>query len=962
MKNKNQITEKEDLGSKKEHTKVNETINNLCVVLKEIESDKGISQINPNILFKYINLQDNIPFEIYYKNILHRIETKDKVKKNCWLREQNISPEFDIVKIINDIINKSNMRLPTSLKEEKKTKEGVNQNNSLTKQEKKKKNKMINNNNDDTSNNNNTVDNSQDLDNTSSHFSNLFELKIQGESGLNKELESYEKKVFSDIMEKTKDSQDSQIKYFDDCNNLYGESFEKKIIKYIFELFNCFSEERDFVFYSNIKKKCDKFDEIFTKLNLNKLNEIQFDFAIYNVKLIDFINVVIYLYNNIIDFSNLKIEPFKDGMNLSELINIKKNPIYKNHRIDIIGEIGGNIYNEQNKIDQLTKYDNLFKNLDYLKKNKKDTFDSLMNSLKMTDISNHKVLLFITNGDFENFIENETAKLSDPPEHEKYKFKKTQKKINMNSLSLYINSNKISKFDFLIEKLILDYDSKISSCEDNDFGKILKQIKIEKLQNYITSHKYKEIVKKFDAIEKANQIEGAVIDYLKKKERQLLKQTLLDFFKLKNSITQEITVNQEMLDLYKTIDIKKEFIKDIHRINVLFFINNQIKPEEIDIKGKNINKYCFTYSFEKMFKDKSCDNNLIDYNKFWMKYKKEKEQLKSDIKNSTTIIVFVTNSFRNQEIVFLKLFCQDNNLNFLSYFFIYEIKNSCVIIDMILDCFHEKHIVKKLYSENICKEIEEFISHNKDKMEKSFNIFYQKKKKYNSIIDTYNKYSKNTVFVEKGKSSNIPVENYTNQKELLKLKIQQDILFYLTLSIKINYSFCENLSFKFNEENYITEFMKSDNFKSIFTPFCDKRNKQVGINQLSISKKEIKEVYENNNMASKELQTINKLFFVENEKSKELNVDELKNKDEYFIFNESSEKKDKNNCDIISSDEEKKKIKLNNLSCAISQDIKTISSLLTLKIYYKIFENVMSNYFKKEFLNNIAEVIVENEK
>ena len=78
--------------------------------------------------------------------------------------------------------------------------------------------------------------------------------------------------------------------------------------------------------------------------------------------------------------------------------------------------------------------------------------------------------------------------------------------------------------------------------------------------------------------------------------------------------------------------------------------------------------------------------------------------------------------------MFLKLFYQDNNLNFLSYFFIYEIDNSCITTNTISNYFHEKHIVKKLYSENICKEIEEFIYHNKDKMENSFNIFYQKKK------------------------------------------------------------------------------------------------------------------------------------------------------------------------------------------------------------------------------------------
>ena len=153
------------------------------------------------------------------------------------------------------------------------------------------------------------------------------------------------------------------LSYFVNTNNLSGEQFEKAGIKYIFQLINCISFKQDFHFYYNIVINSNNLNKVFDKYNLISIEKVQLDFIISDLKIVDLINMLIYLYPNIINLQNLKKNPFKKEMDFNSLVELRNEYLKSNKRIDVLGELGHNIFNEEEKIDQLIKYRKIIYNI-----------------------------------------------------------------------------------------------------------------------------------------------------------------------------------------------------------------------------------------------------------------------------------------------------------------------------------------------------------------------------------------------------------------------------------------------------------------------------------------------------------------------------------------------------------------------------------------------------------------------
>ena len=76
-------------------------------VFQEIESSNKIFQIEPLILFKYLNIQESIPFELFIKNIFYRIASNNSFKQHIFLKPHFVSDNFNIYKEINEHIKYS---------------------------------------------------------------------------------------------------------------------------------------------------------------------------------------------------------------------------------------------------------------------------------------------------------------------------------------------------------------------------------------------------------------------------------------------------------------------------------------------------------------------------------------------------------------------------------------------------------------------------------------------------------------------------------------------------------------------------------------------------------------------------------------------------------------------------------------------------------------------------------------
>lgn len=311
--------EKDNIDNKDQ---IHNGLNNLC---QKVITDSCFFKFKNYNLLKYLAIQDTIPFQTYFENQFIRIIEKDSLKKHLIFRREEIDfniIDFFITKIHNEQVDNSKKQIENikEIKHSREEKSRIQTNDSNNKSLKKNKTK-----------NDSTKNNTSNISFNMAIIQQKLDAKKEEEI---EELISQKENLLEQIINENNESKKNRLIYFVDTNNLSGEQFEKAGIKYIFELINCLSVKQDFYFYHDIKLNSDILNSILKKNKLNEINNAQLEFVISDLRIIDFINLLIYLYPNILDLNNLKQNPFTKGMDFNTLLQLRKK--YKNSQKKLI--------------------------------------------------------------------------------------------------------------------------------------------------------------------------------------------------------------------------------------------------------------------------------------------------------------------------------------------------------------------------------------------------------------------------------------------------------------------------------------------------------------------------------------------------------------------------------------------------------------------------------------------------
>ena len=328
--------------------------------------------------------------------------------------------------------------------------------------------------------------------------------------------------------------------------------------------------------------------------------------------------------------------------------------------------------------------------------------------------------------------------------------------------------------------------------------------------------------------------------------------------------------------------------------------------------------------------------------------------------------MFITRCFNiKNDSELIDVFCNDLNLNFLSYLILFQKdeiskENEILIKYSIKKHFHQNHVFIRTNIENITKEIRNIIDNTKDINNKNYMVYSKIQNKYNSIIDLYHKYSENNLFVSKiegGVKTDNFKDNYTRRKELLKLKIQQDIMFYLTLQVDDTNNFIkERLSLEYDDNDELYNIANDKEILKSITQMFNEPNEELINNKidLNFNSEDIKSIEREENISDKLEKNNN--FVIIKEKEKDGNLEknickENKNISKIRAENDSSDQTDIYN--LIFNE------KLFNAQ--IVENIKSAIDSLKIELYYITFESILIKSFKNIFLKKVSEQIVEKE-
>ena len=965
-----------------------------------------------NILLKYLTIQESLPFEVYFKNQFVRLIEKDSLKKHLFLKkgkEDSDIVNYLIVKIKNEQIQKlqniiksdnSEINNPERLNEKnfsnsmaenakKSKKDNKNagksnaQKNSISmieninnkiyninNIEKSKDKKHFNSMNKSTNNKNNCIINiekSNDEGNNNSHYksdytnqsknsncsSNLsFNMNVIQEKLKKKEIEieeiiSQKEFILQQLIKENNESNNNMLSYFVDTNNLSGEQFERSGIKYIFQLIKCISVKQDFCFYYNVVISPNNLNTVFNKYKLIPVEKVQLDFVISDLKIGDFINMLIYLYPNILNLDNLKKNPFKKEMDFDSLINLRNQYIKSNEKIDVFGEVGQNIFNEEEKIEQLIKYRKIIYNINQLIKINAKEVDEILDKFKMKK-NNKKLILFLTNGEYSKIFGKDFSK---------EKIIKAQNEYDINSLIIYLNNNINSQERNYIDNLILNYDL---SKGKNKFIEQLINLKKQKLTQLKINDKFKSISFKLNNFEnKLRAIEKDYASFLKKANKNLMMNELISvFFKNKSAINENINFRFNELEKIKL----NESIKFDCEINIILFHQMKVSTNQdifSSLKNNKIKIEVYDLSF---------DPEDILFSSF----EKIKNVLIQKKNKKIYIIIF---SFTNMDdITFLNQFSQILITNSLSYLYIIS-KNE---IRFDFSAFHDKHIYVYKYSNDVENKIKEDIRNKLELIANNYRIFSIYYKKYNRIIDEYNKCYKYTLLTSE--SNHIKEEKTTfedlidKHTQLLIEKISQDISFILSLTTqkknnlnnKIEKDIKEIISN--NNENIISSFFDQETITSELSNILNNFIKTLkensnNCNYMDFNEKEINIEYDNEIMSIDGIQKIYEDDIVDKIIENESSIDEDKGKD--ILNNDSINKFDIKEDNQIKNEEKhtenEETFKINFLIQEVKDTLAYSIKLINLKLYYKYFLTGISKIFKNKVERLISDKVVEKE-
>ena len=275
------------------------------------------------------------------------------------------------------------------------------------------------------------------------------------------------------------------IRFYEDTSEVNGNSFEYDTINYIFKHLSSITSDKNFFITYNIYPDMDKINNIFQEFNLPVINKIQFDFLIINLKISGLVKLLIEIYPGIHPNSKIFLNSKdKDFLSLDELNKLKKDKENDEERIDLIGEIGINIFNWKEKSYQLIKYAKIIHNINFLIKKKAKQLPYLLDLLHFTN--NKKLLLLFTDGSYSNFMNIKNNN-----------FLTIQKNLNIDSLLVYRNKNSLFRTKFL-KKLFKKYKkNEINDLKENlidEFHELIKRL--------LKSNEYEKVVRQLNKIEK----------------------------------------------------------------------------------------------------------------------------------------------------------------------------------------------------------------------------------------------------------------------------------------------------------------------------------------------------------------------------------------------------------------------------------------------------------------------------
>ena len=454
----NNINEKKkDKDKKKEKKKDKKIKTNNANISKEDNNDKSNNNISMNDKNRsnsnsinsgsssyssslYLSVDRSNLFDSLNKSLKNSKEIQEKNKTE----EQNLKDDKESdIKINNENLNKSQI----SKKEEKKEKNyNENINEVTNKDENKSKNKE------------------EDL---------LY---------LKKDFK------FEDIVEKKLSEKTNKVKVirsFEDTSEINGKSFEYDTINYIFQKIYTNSINKDFYITYDYSPDMNVINNIFKEHKLLELKGIQFDFIVNDLRISELINFLIDIHLGIYPNSKISFINSNKFFSRDDLIKLKNKEEFINERIDIIGEVGINIFNEDEKNEQLLKYSKLIYNINFLIKEQAEDLSYLLDLLHLNG-NNKKLLLFITDGSYSYFnnIKNN-------------KFQEIQKVLSVNSLLVFRNKNSLFRTK-LLEKILKSFKKGENKLFNDNLSKSYNNI----IKQSAISFLYEKVVKNLSLIEK----------------------------------------------------------------------------------------------------------------------------------------------------------------------------------------------------------------------------------------------------------------------------------------------------------------------------------------------------------------------------------------------------------------------------------------------------------------------------
>ena len=761
--------------------------------------------------------------------------------------------------------------------------------------------------------------------------------------------------LLNQIINENNESKDKRITYFENLNNLGGTGFENAGKQYIFQILNCLSVKRDFYFYHNIVITKEFLDGIFEK---NDIEKMEIDFVISDVRIIDFINMLIYLFPNILDLNNLKRSPFKNGMNFEKLLDLRNKYKKSNKRIDIFGEIGLNIFNENEKIEQLKKYRKVCYNIKNKLKDEKKK-EEILEKLKMKQ-NNKKLVLYITNGDYSSIcqknLNNEEIVLA-------------QNKYEINSLIIYLKSKPNSKENNEIDSIILN---KNLNNGQNKFIEQLIDLKRKKIKQSLINEKFKSVSYKLNNIEKRlRDSENEYSNFVKANKEQLMMNEFTSIFlKYESKINNYKSIPFDYLNQIKLKDnLNSDFEINIILLHSEKEILNKDIYSELKVEPPNsINVYDLTYN---------CSNSFHALDGI-------KDELSKKSKKKIYIIISLYTEL--DDYVFLyQLF--PFIANYLSYLYIIEKTE----ISGNIKAFDKSHIIKYKNSLDAEKEIKIDIEKKFEEIKNNYIKYFTYSQKYYKILDEYNKLYKDIIITNQDNIINDQKkmkfkEIIKEHKALLIDKISQDISFILSFSTKHKNEIKQligkelesiidlieqSIIKRFIEQQTVTnelsfildnfiKTLKENNNNNIYENLKEEE-KDIKFKDEIISINGIQEIYMDDNVNN------------DNDDNTSNSNDDNDNGDYLLLTNKDGDgdgaddnKDDGQNknsfANHTSNIDNENNFKINLLIEEIKNKLKYSITLINLKLYYKYFWTAISKFFINNVMKSISKKVLEEDK